>query len=198
MKGDEIIDIIIKYIEQNNIVVDETLSRRRRLIDLFCVSKCKVQSDFIVRGITPTGKNFLTSVIDATNYEKGSEFNYFELSPAVMNVYNYVSALNGCELRMCQYETDLHNSLHLQVAPQVLCIKEREFLKVKDSIIETIKVNFIPENPMKMRTFNFDFDDFPVDSALIDTILTEMFKTYQSKVEGKTKDKISDSTKTNS
>jgi hypothetical protein len=71
--------------------------------------------------------------------------------------------------------------------------KEGEYLKVDNNGVPTILTNYIPVDPMKVPTFNFDYDEYPIDEALVNTIFDVMFATYQSKVQGKPKDTVSDS-----
>lgn len=197
MKGDQIIDAIIHYVERNGIVTDETLLRRAQLFDLFCNSRSKVLSDFIIAGYELTGKNYLKSVIDKESFEKGGKFNYFVVAPAVMNSYEYVGGTDMCtRFRENLTISDYQNTVNCQVPPITEYFKEADFIKVDNNQINTILVNFIPVNPMLVPTYNYELDDFPVDDALLNTIFDEMFKTYQSKVVGVPKDTVSDSSDT--
>jgi hypothetical protein len=71
--------------------------------------------------------------------------------------------------------------------------KEGEYLKVDNNGVPTILTNYIPVDPMEVPTFNFDYDEYPIDSALVNTIFDVMFATYQSKTSGTPKDIKSDS-----
>lgn len=190
----QIIDAAIQYVEANNIVTDETMLRRASLLRMFNASKSKVLSDFKIKGYEITGGNYLKSVIDKAVYEQGGKYNYFEVSPAVMNEYEYVGGLDGCSrfrenLTISQFQ----NTINQQVPKITMYFKEGEYLKVDNNGIPTILTNYIPIDPMKVPTFNFDYDEYPVDEALLNSIFNEMFATYQSKVHGKPKDTISDS-----
>jgi hypothetical protein len=46
---------------------------------------------------------------------------------------------------------------------------------------------------MQVPTFNFDYDEYPIDEALLNTIFDMMFATYQSKIANTPKDTKSDS-----
>jgi hypothetical protein len=71
--------------------------------------------------------------------------------------------------------------------------KEGDYLKVDNDGVGTILTNYVPVNPMKVPTFNFEYDEYPIDDALVNTIFDIMFATYQSKTSGTPKDTISDS-----
>jgi hypothetical protein len=190
----KIIDAIIAYIEQKGIVVDETLLRRAQLLDLFNNSKAKVLSDFRIKGYELTGKNYLKSVIDKAVYEQGSSFNYFTVAPAIMNEYEYVGGIDGCSrfrenLTISQFQ----NTVNQQVPKITMYYKENNYLKVDNNGVGTILTNYIPVDPMQVPTFNFDYDEYPIDEALLNTIFDMMFATYQSKIANTPKDTKSDS-----
>jgi hypothetical protein len=46
---------------------------------------------------------------------------------------------------------------------------------------------------MQVPTYNFEYDEFPMDEALMNTVLETMFQTYQSKTSQTPKDTVSDS-----
>ena len=194
MKSDQIIDAIIVYIERNNIVTDETFFRRQQLLDLFCAARARVLSQFMIQRVGITGKNYLKSVVDKTNYELGGTFNYFEVESAVMNEYEYVGGTDGCSryrenLTISQYQ----NTINQQVPKITMYYKEASMLKVDNNQVETILVNYIPVNPVNVPTFNYELDEFPVDDAMLDIVFNEMFETYQKKVIEAPKDTVSDS-----
>ena len=190
----QIIDAAIQYVEANNIVTDETMLRRASLLRMFNASKSKVLSDFKIKGYEITGGNYLKSVIDKAVYEQGGKFNYFEVAPAVMNEYEYVGGIDGCSrFRENLTIRQVQNTINCQVPKVTMYYKEGEYLKVDNNGIPTILTNYIPIDPMKVPTFNFDYDEYPVDEALLNTIFDTMFATYQSKVQGKPKDTVSDS-----
>jgi len=194
MKADKIIDNIIQYMEQKGIVTDETLLRRVQLFDIFCASRAKVLSDFKIKGYEIFGANYMKSVVDNEVFEQGSKFNYFEVAPAVMNEYEYVGGIDGCSrfrenLTISQFQS----SINQQVPPITLYYKEENHVKVDNNSVETVLMNYIPVNPMQVPTYNFEYDEFPMDEALMNTVLTVMFQDYQSKTSQTPKDTISDS-----
>jgi len=194
MKADKIIDNIIQYIEQKGIVTDETLLRRVQLFDIFCASRAKVLSDFKIKGYPISGANYMKSVIDNEAFEQGGKFNYFEVAPAVMNEYEYVGGIDGCSrfrenLTISQFQSTINQ----QVPPITLYYKEENHIKVDNNSIETVLMNYIPVNPMQVPTYNFEYDEFPMDEALMNTVLTVMFQDYQSKTSQTPKDTVSDS-----
>ena len=194
MKADKIIDNIIQYMERNNIVTDETLLRRVQLFDVFCASRARVLSDFMLKGYEISGANYMKSVIDKDEFEQGGKFNYFLIAPAVMNSYEYVGGIDGCSrfrenLTISQFQ----NTINQQVPSITLYYKEGDHLKVDNNSVETILTNSMPVNPMQVATYNFELDEFPMDEALMNTVLDAMFATYQSKTAQSPKDTISDS-----
>jgi len=194
MKADKIIDNIIQYIEQKGIVTDETLLRRVQLFDIFCASRAKVLSDFKIKGYEISGANYMKSVIDNEAFEQGGKFNYFEVAPAVMNEYEYVGGIDGCSrfrenLTISQFQSTINQ----QVPPITLYYKEENHIKVDNNSVETVLMNYIPVNPMQVPTYNFEYDEFPMDEALMNTVLTVMFQDYQSKTSQTPKDTVSDS-----
>jgi hypothetical protein len=190
----QIIDAAIIYVERNNIATDETLLRRAQILDLFNASKAKVLGDFRIKGYELTGKNYLKSVIDKSTYEQGGKYNYFEVAPAIMNEYEYVGGTNGCSrFRENVTISQFQNTINQQVPSITQYYKEGEYLKVDNNGVGTILTNYVPVNPMKVPTFNFEYDEYPIDDALVNTIFDMMFATYQSKTSGTPKDTISDS-----
>lgn len=198
MKADQIIDTIIRYVEQKGIVTDESFLRRAQLLDLFGISKSKVLSDFLIRGVEVTGKNYLKAVIDKSTYDLGGQFSYFKVAPAVMNCYEYVGSEDGCNrfrenLTISQFQ----NTVNLQVPSITLYYFEQGMVKVNNPIIGTILLNYIPTDPMLEPTWNYEIDEYPVDDALIGIICDDMFKTYQSKTLGAPIDTVTDSKESN-
>lgn len=194
MKCDQIIDAIIVYIERNNIVTDETLLRRQQLLDLFCAARARVLSEYRIKNIPISGKNYLKSVIDKTMFEQGGAFNYFEVKPAVMNEYEYVGGTDGCSrYRENRTISQYQNTINQQVPKITMYYKEGDMLKVDNNQIETILTNYIPVNPTSVPTFNYELDEFPSDDAMMDIIFNEMFETYQKKAADVPKDTVSDS-----
>lgn len=190
----QIIDAAIIYVERNNIATDETLLRRAQILDLFNASKAKVLGDFRIKGYELTGKNYLKSVIDKSTYEQGGKYNYFEVAPAIMNEYEYVGGTNGCSrFRENVTISQFQNTINQQVPSITQYYKEGDYLKVDNDGVGTILTNYVPVNPMKVPTFNFEYDEYPIDDALVNTIFDMMFATYQSKTSGTPKDTISDS-----
>ena len=192
----EILEAGIQYIEANNIVTDETMLRRAQFLSAFNASKSKVLSDFIAQGLEAeiTGSNYLDSYLYKVVYEQGGKYNYFEVAPAVMNGYNYVGGIDGCSrFREMATKAQEQSTLNDQVPSITTYRKGDQYLMVKNNGVNEILASYIPVDPMKVPTFNFDYDQYPVDEALLNSIFNEMFATYQSKVQGKPKDTVSDS-----
>jgi hypothetical protein len=198
MKADQIIDAIIIYMEQNGIVTDETLIRRKQLLDLFCATRAKVLSDFMINGINPTGKNYLRQDIERSDFDKNNlKYSYFEIPAAVMNAYDYVGGSDGCsQFREATTFMDFKNTVSEQVPRAIEYFTENEYLKVDESQLPSIMVTYIPSNPINVPTFNYEIDEFPLDDALLNVVMEMMFATYQSKKSQVPNDTVSDSNNT--
>jgi len=195
MNSDQLIDTIIRYVERKGIVTDESFLRRGHLFMLFNTVKSRVQSNLMISGVTLTGKNYLKTVIDKSSFESTStKFSYFEAPPAVMNSYEFVGGTDGCtQFRENLTMSDFLNTCSQQVPAQTEYLYVNEYLKVNKTTVPSILLNFIPVNPMKVKTWNYEFDEYPIDEALIDSVCEEMFRTYQSKSAQAPLDTVSDS-----
>lgn len=194
MKADKIIDTIIQYMERNNIVTDETLLRRVQLFDIFCASRAKVLSDFKIKGYPISGANNMQMVLDSEYFNQGGKYRYFSIPKAVFNDYKYVGGQDGCSrFRECEDLASEQSTINDQVPSITLYRKSVHYLEVKNNSVETILAEYIVENPMTAPTYNFEYDEFPMDEALMNTVLDVMFQTYQSKTTQAPKDTVSDS-----
>ena len=194
MKADKIIDNIIQYMEQKSIVTDETLLRRVQLFDIFCATRAKVLSDFKIKGYPISGANNMQMVIDSDTFNQGGQYSYFSTPKAVFNDYKYVGGQDGCSrFRECEDLASEQSSLNDQVPPITLYRKSVHYLEVKNNSVETILAEYIVENPMTAPTYNFEYDEFPMDEALINTVMVAMFQDYQSKTSQTPKDTVNDS-----
>lgn len=198
MKGDQIIDTIIRYVERKGIVTDESFLRRAQLFDLFNQVKADVLSQFMVKGIEITGGNYWEAVIDRAEYEQAStSFSYFEVPKVVMNSYEYVGGTDGCsQFRENLTRADFRNTVSQQVPKITEYMKINNHLMVDNSTLPAILVNAIPVNPMDWANYNFEFDEYPIDEALINVVCDRMFQSYQSKAAQAPNDTVSDSKET--
>ena len=197
MKSDKLIDTIIKYIEQKGIVVDESFLRRGQLFELFGLNAAKHIVFLQQNKIRISNKNYLKSVVEKDSYEQGGKFNYFTLSPAIANCYEYVGSEDYCNrFRECLTPSQFQSTVNVQVPSIPLYFTDGGKIKINNNGINTILVNYIPVNPLLDPTFNYDYDDYPIDESLIDDILELMFKTYQSKISQSVLDTASDSKET--
>jgi hypothetical protein len=196
MKSDKLIDTIIRYIEQKGIVTDESFLRRGQLFELFGVNMASVIKIRTDKGDRISGKNYLRSVVERDTYEQGSKFSYFTLAPAIMNKYDMFSE-DGCkQFRQCQTEADLNNTVNCQVPSIPLFLTDGSRVKIKNNAIKRAMLQYIPVNPLLDPTFNYDYDEYPVDESIVNDILDFMFKTYQSKTAKQPLDTVSDSKET--
>ncbi len=196
MKSDKLIDTIIRYIEQKGIITDESFLRRGQLFELFGVNLASVIKKMNKAGDTISNKNMLRSALERDIYEQGGKFSYFSLSSAVMNKYDMYSE-DGCKrFRQCQTEADFNNTINQQVPSIPLYLTQGSRIKINNNAITKAVFDYIPVNPLLDPTFNYDYDDYPVDESLINDVLDFMFKVYQSKTSQVPLDTTSDSKET--
>ncbi len=195
MRGDQIIDTIIRYVERKGIVTDESFLRRGQLFDLFNQVKADVLSQFMVQGVQITGGNYWEAIIDRAEYEQSStKFTYFDVPKVVMNSYEYVGGTDGCsQFRENLTRSDYRNTVSQQVPRQTEYMKINNHLQVDNSTLPAIMVNAIPVNPLDWDNYNFEFDEYPIDEALINVVCDRMFASYQSKGVQTPVDTLSDS-----
>lgn len=195
MRGDQIIDTIIRYVERKGIVTDESFLRRGQLFDLFNQVKADVLSQFMVQGVQITGGNYWEAIIDRAEYEQSStKFTYFDVPKVVMNSYEYVGGTDGCsQFRENLTRSDYRNTVSQQVPRQTEYMKINNHLQVDNSTLPAIMVNAIPVNPLDWDNYNFEFDEYPIDEALINVVCDKMFASYQSKGVQAPVDTLSDS-----
>ena len=198
MRGDQIIDTIIRYVERKGIVTDESFLRRGQLFDLFNQVKADVLSQFMVQGVEITGGNYWEAIIDRAEYEQASTaFTYFDVPKVVMNSYEYVGGTDGCsQFRENLTRSDYRNTVSQQVPRQTEYMKINNYLQVENSTLPAIMVNAIPVNPLDWANYNFEFDEYPIDEALINVVCDRMFQSYQSKAAQTPVDTNSDSKET--
>lgn len=198
MKGDQIIDTIIRYIERKGIVTDESFLRRAQLFNLFNQVKSDVLGQFMVQRVEITGGNYWEATIDRAEYEQAStRFSYFEVPKVVMNSYEYVGGTDGCSrFRENLTRSDFQNTVSQQVPQETEYMKINNHLMVNNSALPAILVNVIPVNPMDWANFNFDYDEYPIDESLINVVCDRMFASYQSKNAPAPLDTVSDSKET--
>lgn len=195
MKGDQIIDTIIRYVERKGILTDESFLRRAQLFNLFNQVKADVLSQFMAQNIEITGGNYWEAIVDRAEYEQNStRFSYFEVPKVVMNSYEYVGGTDRCSrFRENLTLSDFQNTVSQQVPKQTEYLKVNNHLMIDNSALSAILVNAIPVNPMDWENFNFEYDEYPIDEALINVVCDRMFQSYQSKSTQAPIDTVSDS-----
>jgi hypothetical protein len=73
---------------------------------------------------------------------------------------------------------------------------ENDLLKTDNAEVETLRYNALFSSPNEVSTFNQEYDEFPIDDALIPQICEAMYQVYFSKVNPIQPDVINDSTPT--
>lgn len=197
MKADQIIDTIIRYVEQKGIVTDETFLRRRQLLVLFGNSRAKVIYEMIRAGEEVSDNNYITSVLTNIEYNTTGNFSYFNIPNSVNGDYSFIGSEDGCNrFRECSTIAEFQSTLHCQVPYIARYYLENEYLKINQKAVKRVRVNYIPSNPLQVTTWNYELDEYPVDESLIDVICQEMFAAYQSKTSQTPLDVVEDGKET--
>ena len=200
MKQDEIIQTAVIYLMQKGINTDELLIRRLELLDKFNSIRSKILSDFIVKQYEISSRNYQTTFIDKTTYTDdgvNNVYSYFNVHPTIMGVTSFVGSTDGrCRFReyltISEYQSTIKN-----IVPSITgYYPEEGKLKVDNPFVETIRVNATYTNPSALETFNPDYDQYPVDDAMIPQICEMMYQVYFAKIAPIQPDTINDNTQT--
>jgi hypothetical protein len=200
MKQDEIIQTTIIYLMQKGINTDELLIRRLEILDKFNSIRSKILSDFIVKEYEISSRNYQTTFIDKSAYTDDGETNqysYFNTYPTIMGRTAFVGSTDG-KCRFREYLTiSEYQSTIKSVVPKITgYYPESGKLKVDNPMVEVVRVNATFTNPYALETFNPDYDEYPVDDALIPQICEGMYQVYFAKIAPIQPDTINDNTQT--
>jgi len=199
MKQDEIIQTAVIFLMQKGINTDELLIRRKEILDKFCTIRAKVLSDFTIRKINVSSRNYQTTYVDKVAYsdDGSSNYGYFRKYPTIMGETAWVGSVDGrCRFR--EYRTlSEYSSVIKSLVPAISgYYPENDLLKTDNAEVETLRYNALFSNPNEVSTFNQEYDEFPIDDALIPQICEAMYQVYFSKVNPIQPDVINDSTPT--
>jgi hypothetical protein len=185
MKQDEIIQTAIIYIAQKGANTDELLIRRQEIL---------VKGGFIAKNTNLSSRNYLISHVDRMEFTVNENSNYFEVYPSVMGQYEWVGSADGiCRFRENRTLSEYSSTIKSQVPSITRYYLEEAKLRVTDNIVETIRVQFVPVSPSEVLTFNPDYDEYPIDDALIPQVMEMMYEMYFKKIDGRPIDTKSDS-----
>ena len=194
MKQDEIIQTAIIYIAQKGANTDELLMRRQEILDKFDSCSALVKGGFIAKNTNLSSRNYLISHVDRMEFTVNENSNYFEVYPSVMGQYEWVGSADGiCRFRENRTLSEYSSTIKSQVPSITRYYLEEAKLRVTDNIVETIRVQFVPVSPSEVLTFNPDYDEYPIDDALIPQVMEMMFEMYFKKIDGRPIDTKSDS-----
>jgi len=199
MKQDEIIQTAVIFLMQKGINTDELLIRRKEILDKFCTIRAKVLSDFTIRKINVSSRNYQTTYVDKVAYsdDGSNNYGYFRKYPTIMGETAWVGSVDGrCRFR--EYRTlSEYSSVIKSLVPAISgYYPENDLLKTDNAEVETLRYNALFSNPNEVSTFNQEYDEFPIDDALIPQICEAMYQVYFSKVNPIQPDVINDSTPT--
>jgi hypothetical protein len=199
MKQDEIIQTAVIFLMQKGINTDELLIRRKEILDKFCTIRAKVLSDFTIRKISVSSRNYQTTYVDKVAYsdDGSNNYGYFRKYPTIMGETSWVGSVDGrCRFR--EYRTlSEYSSVIKDLVPAISgYYPENDLLKTDNAEVETLRYNALFSSPNEVSTFNQEYDEFPIDDALIPQICEAMYQVYFSKVNPIQPDVINDSTPT--
>jgi len=199
MKQDEIIQTAVIFLMQKGINTDELLIRRKEILDKFCTIRAKVLSDFTIRKINVSSRNYQTTYVDKVAYsdDGSNNYGYFRKYPTIMGETSWVGSVDGrCRFR--EYRTlSEYSSVIKDLVPAISgYYPENDLLKTDNAEVETLRYNALFSSPNEVSTFNQEYDEFPIDDALIPQICEAMYQVYFSKVNPIQPDVINDSTPT--
>jgi len=199
MKQDEIIQTAVIFLMQKGINTDELLIRRKEILDKFCTIRAKILSDFTIRKINVSSRNYQTTYVDKVAYsdDGSNNYGYFRKYPTIMGETAWVGSVDGrCRFR--EYRTlSEYSSVIKDLVPAISgYYPENDLLKTDNAEVETLRYNALFSNPNEVSTFNQEYDEFPIDDALIPQICEAMYQVYFSKVNPIQPDVINDSTPT--
>ncbi len=182
MVGDQVVDTILRYVEDNKIVTDEGFLYPRQLLDVFNATRSKVLSDFMLNPkirISPV--NYLKTVIDKADFVENQNYSYFFIPTAVNGSFEYVGSIDyATRYRANRTIQEYQNTLKDQIPVEVPEYYEQEqYLVFPDNNIESIMLNFIPINPIDVPTFNYYYDEYPIDEALVIVVCDTMFAGFK-------------------
>jgi hypothetical protein len=198
MKQDEIIQTAVIFLMQKGINTDELLVRRLEILDKFNSIRAKTLSDFTIRNVQVSSRNYQTAYFDKQAYNDGSEgYSYFPKYPTIMGRTAYVGSVNGqCRFREYQTISEYSSSLVSRVPKVIGYFPEENLMKVDDVSVEALRTNAVYSNPSDLPTFNAEFDEYPIDDALIPQICEGMYQVYFAKINPIQPDTVNDSTQT--
>jgi hypothetical protein len=199
VKQDEIIQTAVIYLMQKGINTDELLIRRLEILDKFNSIRSKMLSDFIIKQYEISSRNYQTTFIDKTSYSDDggtNEYSYFNTHSTIMGRTAFVGRIDGKCYREYLTIAEQQSSIPSIVPKITGYYPESGKLKVDNPEIETIRVNATFTNPSALETFNPDYDQYPIDDALIPQICEMMYQVYFAKIAPIQPDTTNDNTQT--
>lgn len=199
MKQDEIIQTAVIYLMQKGVNTDELLIRRKEILEKFCTIRAKMLSDFMIKKISVSSRNYQTTYVDKVKYSDDgtTDYGYFSKYPTIMGETAWVGSVDG-KCRFREYRTlSEYSSVVKSLVPKVSgYYPENDLLKVDNNEVDTLRYNALFSSPNDVATFNAEYDEFPIDDALVPQICQAMYEVYFSKISPVQPDTTNDSTQT--
>jgi hypothetical protein len=191
LTGDKLIDITISYIMGRGVNTDESLIKRMALWDMINTASAFVKKSIIEKGGVLGDNNKLVTY---SAYEdiSDSQFRYFYLPKSLGSTYEYIGN-DKCRFREYFTISAYNSTVKCQIPSITGYFKQGDMVKVDNTFVEEIKVVFIPIDPMKVPTYNFLYDPYPLDEELIPAMLQMLYKVYFEVEEQRPSDTKSDS-----
>lgn len=199
MKQDEIIQTSVIYLLQKGINTDELLIRRKEILDKFNTIRAKVLSDFTIRKVNVSSRNYQTTYVDKLTYSDDgtNNYGYFSKYPTIMGELSWVGSVDG-KSRFREYRTlSEYGSVIKSLVPPISGFyPEGDIVKTDNTEVQTLRYNALFSSPNDIATFNAEYDEYPIDDALIPQICEMMYQVYFAKISPIQPDVVNDSTQT--
>jgi hypothetical protein len=184
MRVDEVIQTTIIYLQQKGINTDEQLLRRLEILDKFNTIRAKFLSDMLIAGNKISAINYQTIFEDANGFSDENErLIAFNCPQTVMGKIEFVGSTNGV-VRFRQSDTlmEYQSTIKSQIPSITRYYRDLNQLLLDNRNVSTIRINALCVNPYSVSTFNPDYDQYPIDEALMPQLNEALFKVYFSKI----------------
>jgi len=183
MRVDEIIQTTIIYLQQKGVNTDEQILRRMELLDKFNTVRAKFYSDMIIAGNSISNTNYSSTYITRNDYSDTIGGNSYDLPSTIMGQVAYVGDVVAGN-RFTEYLTigEFQSSVKNQIPSETGYLRRGSNLLVDNTSVNDVMVEALCTNPYKLPTFNPDYDEYPVDEALIPQLNEALYQVYFSKI----------------
>jgi len=188
MKVREVIQTIIIYLEQKGVNSDEQVLRRLELLDKFNTVRAKFISDMMIKSEkgVPTqisNQNYNTTFQDKQVFSGRLKASYFDLLDTVMGRISYVGSADGvCRFNEFLTIGEFQSTVKNQIPDEIGYLRYNGMLAVDSQSVTEVMTTAVFVNPYKLPTFNPNYDQYPIDEALIPQLCEALYQTYFAKI----------------